>query len=367
MRLFIKRYIRNCHKCQRSKFSHDDRHELLISLSISSQRWIDISMNFIIELFDSRNNNVICIIIDRLIKKRHYVFCVIDDDDLVVQACIKILIHYVFHTHELFFFIISNRNDQFVNRVWKTFCKRLNIKCKLFIAFQSEIDDQIERTNQNIEIRLRLYCNYRQDDWVDWIDIMKFVDNNDVSTIIELISFFINKEYHSRMTFESNLNDYEITRKRLLIKQNEFIDEKMNRIIEYVKINVVDARQRMIVRINKSRLFISFKLKNYVWLNHRHIKTTRSFDKLDDKKLNSYKMIKKRDFVYELKLSDDIHIHLVFHSWLLRKNFKNSLKKQQNDFSRFVIANEMFEWKLNDILQFWYHYHRLQYRCKWSN
>ena len=242
MRLFIKRYIRNCHKCQRSKVSHDDRHELLISLSIFNQRWIDISMNFIIELFNFKDNNVICIIIDRLIKKRHYVFCVIDDDDLTIEVCVKILLHYVFRIHDLFFFIISNRKSQFVNRVWKVFCKRLKIKCKLFIVFQFEIDDQIERTNQNIEIRLRQYCNYRQDDWIDWIDIMKFANNNDVFAITEFTSFFTNKSYHFRMIFDSNLNDYEIIKKRLLIRQNEFIVEKMNRIIEYVKINVIDVK-----------------------------------------------------------------------------------------------------------------------------
>ena len=38
MKLFIKRYICNCYKCQRSKVSHDDRHELLTSLSIFNQR-----------------------------------------------------------------------------------------------------------------------------------------------------------------------------------------------------------------------------------------------------------------------------------------------------------------------------------------
>ena len=152
------------------------------------------------------------------------------------------------------------------------------------------------------------------------------------------------------MIFDSNLNDYEITKKRLLIKQNEFIVEKMNRIIEYVKVNVIDVKQKMTARINKIRLSINFEIENYVWLNRRHIKTTRSFDKLDDKKLKSFKIIKKRDIVYELKLSDDMHIHSIFHSWLLKKDFRNSLKEQQNDFSKFVIANEMFEWKLNDIL-----------------
>ena len=196
---------------------------------------------------------------------------------------------------------------------------------------------------------------------------MKFANNNDVFAITKFISFFINKSYHFRMIFDSNLDNYEIIKERLLIKQNEFIVEKMNRIIEYVKTNVIDVRQKMIARINKIRLSVNFEIEDYVWLNRRHIKTTRSFDKLNDKKLNWFKVIKKHNIVYELKLFDDMHIHSVFHFWLLRKDLKNSLKKQQNNSSKFVIANEMFEWELNDILQSRYRYHRLQYRCKWSN
>ena len=367
MRLSIKHYIRNCHRCQRFKIFHDDRHELLTSLSILNQRWVNISIDFIIELFDSRDNNAICIIIDRLTKERHYVFCIVDDDDIVVEVCVKILFHYVFRIHELLSSIIFDRDDQFVNRVWKIFCKRLNIKCKLSIAFYFETDDQIERVNQEIETRLRQYCNYRQNDWVDWIDIIKFANNNDVFAITEFTSFFINKNYHLRMIFDSNLDDYEITKERLLIRQDEFIVEEMNRIIEYVKINAIDVKQKMIARVNRIRFSISFEIEDYVWLNRRHIKTIRSFDKLNDKKLNSFKVIKKRDIAYELKLFDDMHIHSVFHSWLLRKDLKNSLKEQQNDSSKFVIADEMFEWKLNDILQSRYRYHRLQYRCKWSS
>ena len=66
------------------------------------------------------------------------------------------------------------------------------------------------------------------------------------------------------MIFDFNLNNYDFIKKRLLIKQNEFIVEKMKRIIEYVKINVVDAKQKIIVQINKFRISINFEIENYV-------------------------------------------------------------------------------------------------------
>ena len=93
---------------------------------------------------------------------------------------------------------------------------------------------------------------------------MKFVDNNNVSTITKFISFFINKNYHFRIIFDSNLNNYETIKKQLLIKKNEFITEKMNRIIEYVKINVANIKQKIIIRINKIRFSINFEIENYM-------------------------------------------------------------------------------------------------------
>ena len=66
------------------------------------------------------------------------------------------------------------------------------------------------------------------------------------------------------MIFDSNLNDYNFIKKRLLIRQSESIAEKMNRIIEYVKANAIDVRQKITARVNKIRLSISFEIENYV-------------------------------------------------------------------------------------------------------
>ena len=151
MRKIVRRYVRNCHECQQIKTFRDRKNDLLIFLIISLQRWIDISIDFITELFDAHDHNVICTIIDKLNKKRHYVSCTTEDENTNAKITIKILIQYVFRTHDLFFFITSNRNSQFISLVWQTFCRILDIKCKFFIDFHSEIDDQIERANQNIE------------------------------------------------------------------------------------------------------------------------------------------------------------------------------------------------------------------------
>ena len=111
MRKVIKQYIRNYYNCQRVKLFHDEQNELFWFLFILVQRWVNISMNFIMRLFDSEKHNVICIIINRLNKKRHYVLCIVNKENIVVKIYVRILFYYVFWTHELFSFIISNRDN----------------------------------------------------------------------------------------------------------------------------------------------------------------------------------------------------------------------------------------------------------------
>ncbi len=85
MRTMIKRYIQNCYVCHRSKALRDRINELLKSLLILKQRWQNISLNFIIDLSESDENNAILTVIDRLFKKQHYILCWSDDEEIFAE------------------------------------------------------------------------------------------------------------------------------------------------------------------------------------------------------------------------------------------------------------------------------------------
>ncbi len=81
-------YIWNCHAYQWSKVFKDSINELHYSLLISQKCWKDIAMNFITELFLSKDYNIICIIICCFIKEHHYVLCHWEDDDISVKETV---------------------------------------------------------------------------------------------------------------------------------------------------------------------------------------------------------------------------------------------------------------------------------------
>ncbi len=92
MRKTIDWYIQNCYICQHLKTFKDKSNDLLQSLLTSQQRWQDIAINFIINLFDSSKYNAILMIIYRLSKERHYISCIIDDEDITVEKTAEMLI-----------------------------------------------------------------------------------------------------------------------------------------------------------------------------------------------------------------------------------------------------------------------------------
>ncbi len=122
MRKTIDWYIQNCYVCQCSKTSRNKSNDLLQPLSISEQRWQNIVMNFIINLFDLYDYNAILTVICRLLKERHYISCIIDDEDITVEKTAEMLLQWVYWIHNLSSFIVFDRDSQFIFILWKFLC-----------------------------------------------------------------------------------------------------------------------------------------------------------------------------------------------------------------------------------------------------
>ncbi len=101
MRMTIKHYIWNCYVCCKSKASKDWINKLLKSLLILKQQWQNISLDFIINLSESDENNAILTVIDQLFKKQHYISCWSDDEEIFAKQTVKLLLIWIFKTHEL--------------------------------------------------------------------------------------------------------------------------------------------------------------------------------------------------------------------------------------------------------------------------
>ncbi len=206
-----------------------------------------------------------------------------------------------------------------------------------------------------------------QNDWSKWLLMIEFVDNNVLSSVIFLILFFMNKNFHSRMSFNPDIIEYESTRERLQIDRVKNISEQINKTLIFAREALIKTRKQMMNQANKHRKKINYKIESKMFLNERNIVTAKSFKELNDKMLDSFQITESVDSFYKLKLSETMHIHDVFHSELLHSAVDDSLPDQKNESSKSIVINDEDEWKIDDILNFRRYRRRLQYRVKWKN
>jgi len=222
--------------------------------------------------------------------------------------------------------------------------------------------------NQNVKRYLRSYCLYMQDDWFVWLFMTEFVDNNAISSSIEQSAFFLNKSFHSRMSFDLNSTEYEITQARIEASKAKNIFKHMKWSLALIKQALAKVRVIMKKQIDKHRKEMIYKIDDMMFLNSRNIMISRSSKKLDDKMLKLFKILIEIKHAYRLKLSSTMKIHSKFALNLLQLDSKNTLEEQWNESSDFIVIENEDEWKVKNILNF-RHYKRnkwLQYRVNWK-
>jgi len=64
------------------------------------------------------------------------------------------------------------------------------------------MDRQIERINQKLEQYLKVFINYRQEQWPDWLGTAGFIYNNKIHLATKVSSFKTNYGQDPQMGFE---------------------------------------------------------------------------------------------------------------------------------------------------------------------
>ena len=72
LKKIVKHYIKNCHICRYAKTPKDQYNSLLKLLPIFSNFWTDNTLDFITGLSINNSYNIILMIIDCLMRKKHY-------------------------------------------------------------------------------------------------------------------------------------------------------------------------------------------------------------------------------------------------------------------------------------------------------
>ena len=185
-----------------------------------------------------------------------------------------------------------------------------------------------------------------------------------------MIFFYFNKDFHSRMSFDSDTTDYEIIREQLKARKADDIVIQMKELLSFDHQQLKKTKLIIEAQINKHKWDVIYEIDDWVWLFFRNVKIMRSCKDLKDKQLESYQIIVKVRIFYHLRLSVSMkHLHSMFSSKLLQSYSEDSLSEQHAKSLRLIIINDDDDehWEIDDILNFRRYRDRIQYKIKWKD
>jgi len=248
--------------CQRNKNCIEQPAGKLMPNSIPEKPWMHISADFITKLPLAQGYDTILVVVDWLTKMVHFIPTT---EKTMAEGLAKLFRDNMWKLHGLPESIISDRGPQFAAGVMKELNQMLGIKSKLSTVFYPQTDRQTERINQELEQYLRMFINYQQEQWPDWLGMAEFTYNNKAYSSMKILLFKANYGQDPRMEFE--------IRKREKYEGAEKFVAKMKEIQGEAKVALGKAQEEMRKYIDRKREEVDkYKVEDLVMLSTKNLK-----------------------------------------------------------------------------------------------
>ena len=135
-----------------------------MSNAIPEKLWSHISADFITKLLLAQGYNAILVVYNYFSKMVHFIATT---EKTSAKGLAKLFRDHIWKLHGLLESIVLDRGVQFAVEIIKKLNQLLEIQTKLSTAYHLQTDRQTERINKELEQYLRVFINYRQEQWLD--------------------------------------------------------------------------------------------------------------------------------------------------------------------------------------------------------
>lgn len=365
----VRSYVVGCLLCAKTKKSRSAAVGFLKPLPIPLTPWTDISVDYVTPLPDCKRGagtyNHVLVIVDRLTKMRHY----IPTESLSADEMARKFISKVYCLHGLPKTVISDRGSQFVSAFWRSLSTALGVTLTPSSGHQPQTNGQTERINAELKQFLRLYINWAQDDWVDWLPLAEFAGNNMTSETTGVSPFFANYGFNPRMGVEPTETlcppGYSPEQRQEFFKAQE-LAVRFQTVWDQVRALSKQAQDRYEEQANRHRVDAPiYKAGDWVLLDMTHLSTGRPHEGLAPRYEGPFEVLQASSHAVKLRLPENIKVNNVFHVSKV-KTYTEPELPQQRDQDTEVRANQGREitrtddvddrpqalWEVEDVLDY---------------
>ena len=171
----VRQYTGCCLVCLGCKASTQVPIGLLHPLPVPTQKWQQVSMDFVTALPRSKGkHDAIMVVTDRLTKM---VVLIPTHKQLDAPGTAELFRQHIVSRFGLPQVIVSDRDSRFVSKFWRALFVSLGTKLSYSSAFHPQTDGQTERVNRSMEQVLRTFCLDRPQAWAEQLCMVEFVLN----------------------------------------------------------------------------------------------------------------------------------------------------------------------------------------------
>ena len=124
----VRAMVRSCTICQHFKYDNSASLGLLQPLPIPELIWIDISMDFVEGLPNSRGKSIILVVVDRLSKYAHFIAL---SHPYTTASIATLFFEHVYKLHGMPSSIVSDRDKIFLSKFWQELFKLMRTQLHL--------------------------------------------------------------------------------------------------------------------------------------------------------------------------------------------------------------------------------------------